>query len=493
MTFYATTALINAVVCFTTAIFVVSKKYKSFTALMFSALLFSIFAWSFSYFFWQISDNSETALFWARNLSFFDAPIPVLFLHWVLAWIGRNKKIFSRVILYFGYLFTFIVCAFAYTDLIVLSVMNTPFFPYWPKPGSLFFLYPFVIFPLMFGFMFYELIREFFRQKGLRRYQIQYVLIGAVLSVGGGYTNFFLWYNIPIPPIGNILVSVGMFAIFYCLIRYRLMDMRSVANKILVYLVDAIYIYASFYFFVWLFGVLWGSIFTLPAFLSGAMIAPLFSVSLIAVDKGIKDLVNRYFFFSLYDDQKTITKLVQDLNRYLDLETITTLLVNTIKNAMQLDRAGLLLLNSEIKPAKYEATRMVGFDPHTIISLAEDTFLTRYLNETQKVLSQEELDVLYKEATAEEERKSITKLRQEMKNLDALVCLPIVSRSRVLGVIILGPKISKDAYTREDFDLLNTLTIQAGMAIDNAKLYSRLQKLNRVTPANGLRNQPPPL
>jgi hypothetical protein len=362
--------------------------------------------------------------------------------------------------------------------------METPFFNFWPQPGPLWDLYTFVIFPGLICLMLYELIREYLKQKGLRKYQIQYVLIGAVVSLSGGYTNFFLWYNIPIPPIGNILVLVGILAIFYGFIRYRLMDMRSVARTILIYLVDAAYIYAFFYFSVWLFENLYGSIFTLASFLSGAVLAPLLTASIFEIDRSIKSSIDHYLFYSLYNDQKSINKLIQDLNRSLDLETITTTLVNTIKDAMQLNRAGLLLLNSEVKPAKYEVTRMVGFASQTTISLAEDTFLTQYLNENRKALSQEELSVLYKEATTEEEQKSIAKLRRQMKDLDASVCLPVISRNCVSGIIILGPKISEDTYTQEDFDLLNTLAVQASMTIENAKLYSRLQKLNRAVPVN---------
>jgi transcriptional regulator with GAF, ATPase, and Fis domain len=259
------------------------------------------------------------------------------------------------------------------------------------------------------------------------------------------------------------------------------MDMRAVASKVLIYIIDVIYMYAFFYLLVWIFETLYGSVFTFAAFLSGAILIPLFLASLFAVDGGIKNIIDRFFFLSLFNPQKTITKLAQNLSRYLDLETITTLLVNTIKDALQLDRAGLLLLNSEVKPAKYEVTRMVGFDAKMSVSLAEDTFLTRYLNKNQKVLSQEEINVLYKEAKDEKEKESIGQLRQQMKDLDASVCLPIFSRNRILGIVILGPKDSKDTYTQEDFDLLNTLAVQAGMAIENAKLYSRLQKINKAS------------
>ena len=45
-----------------------------------------------------------------------------------------------------------------------------------------------------------------------------------------------------------------------------------------------------------------------------------------------------------------------------------------------------------------------------------------------------------------------------------------------MGVIILGNKLSQEAYTVQDLDLLTTLTSQTAVAFNNALSYSEIEK-----------------
>lgn len=67
-----------------------------------------------------------------------------------------------------------------------------------------------------------------------------------------------------------------------------------------------------------------------------------------------------------------------------------------------------------------------------------------------------------------------------MEHIEASLCLPLISSGKLIGIIVLGAKISNDAYTKEDLELLNTLTNQAGTAIDNARLYKEVQDFNKT-------------
>jgi hypothetical protein len=60
-------------------------------------------------------------------------------------------------------------------------------------------------------------------------------LIAYAIGYGGGGMNFFLWYDIPIPPIGNIFVSTIAAIVGYTIVRQRLMDISVVVEKGLIY------------------------------------------------------------------------------------------------------------------------------------------------------------------------------------------------------------------------------------------------------------------
>lgn len=59
------------------------------------------------------------------------------------------------------------------------------------------------------------------------------------------------------------------------------------------------------------------------------------------------------------------------------------------------------------------------------------------------------------------------------------VALPLVSAGQMVGVYLLGPKLSGDVYQRQELDLLRTLAYQAAVAIANARLYEQVHALSR--------------
>jgi len=67
-----------------------------------------------------------------------------------------------------------------------------------------------------------------------------------------------------------------------------------------------------------------------------------------------------------------------------------------------------------------------------------------------------------------------------MKHIEASLCLPMIISNKLIGIIVLGSKVSGDAYTKEDLDLLTTLSKQATIAIDNARLYKEVQDFNKT-------------
>ena len=62
--------------------------------------------------------------------------------------------------------------------------------------------------------------------SGIQKVQMKYSTYATLLGFGGGMTNYFLWYDIPIKPYGNILVSAFVGINAYAILRYNLMDIN---------------------------------------------------------------------------------------------------------------------------------------------------------------------------------------------------------------------------------------------------------------------------
>jgi len=75
----------------------------------------------------------------------------------------------------------------------------------------------------------------------------------------------------------------------------------------------------------------------------------------------------------------------------------------------------------------------------------------------------------------------ISKVIKQMTLLKADVCIPCYYKKDLTGVLVLGAKLSKQKYTRQEIGFFMTLANDAAMAISNAQLIQDLQdKVNEV-------------
>lgn len=65
---------------------------------------------------------------------------------------------------------------------------------------------------------------------------------------------------------------------------------------------------------------------------------------------------------------------------------------------------------------------------------------------------------------------------KEMELLDAELCIPCFFKRELLGILILGKKVSGKSFSREETNLFATLANDAAMAIANARLIEHLQR-----------------
>ncbi|HNS34130.1 MAG TPA: Type 1 glutamine amidotransferase-like domain-containing protein [bacterium] len=218
----------------------------------------------------------------------------------------------------------------------------------------------FIYISFLFTFGFYRLFIKYRKSAGIEKQQILYLFLGDALSANSAFVT-----NLIMPWIGYFFLNwlgqvftitmVGFAS--YAIIRYRLMDIRIVARKIYIYFGIATFTYGMFYLIAWIYQNKLGSIFSTTGYLVGLIIAPLFVIVFYSVERLLKITANKYLFVSLYNYQETINKLTDELNYYIDLDKIISLIVDTIKKTMQLDRAGVLLINQQVNPVHYQIAK----------------------------------------------------------------------------------------------------------------------------------------
>lgn len=475
MNAFAIAGLFVLIPCITVGVFTLLKSRKKIH-FIWSGFCFSIALWGFGMYKIATATNIGNSFFWWRIAEVGVILIPLFLTHFVIIFLELKRKFLVRA-------FYIATAFFIFCDLFTRLFINNLYFAF----GQFYYILAtpiYTIFICIFGlsviYVLFELSRAYKENSGLKRHQIRYLMLAFSVGFIGGITSYLPVYRINVYPVWNATIFISALMSTYAILRYRLMDLRIVARKALIYFISAAFVYGIFYLVTWMYNQFFGSIYNQNAYISGLIIAPLFVLTFVWLNDKIKGVANKYLFFSLYSHQETIAKLTDELTNSIDLSKIVDSIVDSIKKSMQLDRAGILLIDQGGETIKYKIAKVVGFNENNGISLVQDNFLTQYLEKTQKPLVMEEMQMLARDSNYAEEKQGFEQLSENMKHIEASLCLPMIISSKLIGIIVLGSKESGDAYTNEDLELLSTLSKQAAIALDNARLYKEVQDFSKT-------------
>jgi signal transduction histidine kinase len=231
LSFFAITGLTNGIIGTFLSLFVYLRNKKDAANKSFARFCVAVSVWSYCYFFWQISTTESQALFWARGLMMGSIFIPVTLFHFGISFLDIQKKERNKLII--GYILSLIFFISNFTPLFVNRVEPVLSFNFWPKPGIIFHFFhlAFLFFMVYFWWL---LGKAYQKSEGIRKTQVGFVLVGSLIGFISGETNHFLWYNIPTPPYWNFIPGLGFILIAYGVLKYRLLNIRTILTEILV-------------------------------------------------------------------------------------------------------------------------------------------------------------------------------------------------------------------------------------------------------------------
>tara|TARA_Y100000310_G_C20670989_1_gene810279 strand:- start:442 stop:2616 length:2175 start_codon:yes stop_codon:yes gene_type:complete len=474
MTFFAISGLINGILAILLGLLVILNKRRHKIHMLFGIMSLAIAIWSLGYWRWLSAVDHDSALFWARILTFGSTLIPVLHLHWIFSLLGIAKQ--KKRFLILSYTITALLLFFSFSPLMVSDVETTHGFTFWPKPGILYHFYVLIVYIGMFGYGLWYLLKAYLKTKGRMRYQLKYVFLGLSIAVAGGLTNFPLWYNINIPPYGNPLVISYVLAYAYIIVRYQFMDIFLVMRRSTVYILSMLAtIIPAFALFK--LNNLFGQLFTSPY---AEIIILITSVIIFGqAKKHLSILANKYFFGSMFAHREMLRKLTRKLTTVISLNQLTKELVKSITKNMHVDKTGIIIWDEDRR--NYKMHHSHGFQKRNgACSIIQPNYLTQDLEKNKQVIIQEEMFLRAKDENDSKKKQRYEKLAKILKTMGIQMVLPAISKNQLIAMIVLGEKLSRDAYSVEDIRLLQNLSDQAGMAIDNALIHKQVVDFNKV-------------
>ena len=452
MTFYALSALINAITTALLGTFVYCKDRTKPVNRNFALFYLCLSAWSYAYFIWQISTVESTALFWCRVLMVGAIFIPVTSVHFTASLLNKYKE--NKKVLVFGYIFATVSFLFNFTPLFVKSVSPKLSFKFWPDAGPTYgiFLVYFASYAIYAAYLMFKALPVL---PGYRRNQVKYVLIGSIVGYLGGATNYPLWYDIKLIPFGNIFIAVGTAIIAYGIAKHRLLDINIVITRGIAY-ASIVFLIAGAYL-----GMVFGldSYFSaLPGYNPALAHSLLFLVLLWVLifilpemrTKAI-DMVRDRIFRGKYDYQKELMEASKEISSILNPEDLSRHVVERLRDVFQACKIAMLILDEASQ--EYRVMAEEGLDKEAdILRFSAKSHLAQLLKTADSILVDEEI--------------SEPTLKKKLSALETELIVPLMVKDTLVGMVLLGIKRGGHMYTQEDISLLSPLAGQLALTLE---------------------------
>ena len=457
--FYSLSGLINALTSLTLGLLLFCKNKKSKVNQTFALLCISVATWSFAYMFWPLATTKEEALFWFQTLHIGSSFFSIAYLHFVTTWLGIYKQ--NKVIIIFGYFLAAFFALSVYSPWFITDVVPKYSMEFWPEPGIQYHFYLL----MFFGYAIYStilLIIHYRKSYGIKKTQIKFLLIGLTAAYLAGSTNYFLFYDINIPPYVNGLVIIYVILTAYAITRYRLMDIRIVIKKSVFYIFAlTILMVFSILLFVLLQNFLEDYLKVDPK-ISVAILVVILILVLPKIRDYIKDQFDNIFHKEYIDFYERIKNLDKSAQFSTQLSDLTREISVELKKMLKVEHVEFYTLD------KRQNEFVCRYPKEQEKRIIKNGLFTA-LNSQKEIIIKEELN--YIQPKNKEEKKEIKELTKNLEKLNSAAAIPIFSGQEFIGIILISQKQGKENFSKEDLDLMNLMVGKMGDILANVMLY----------------------
>jgi serine phosphatase RsbU (regulator of sigma subunit) len=328
-----------------------------------------------------------------------------------------------------------------------------------------------------------SILYSFFQKKSIiARQRAKVLFVGAALAFPVPIIITILKYFTEQPAglkiLANFLVFpilVFPFFIAYSIAKHNLFDVDVFIKRTVGYGIMTV-IVGSIYFTIQLVTkrIITGS--TLGDY-AEIIIFALFVVFLFnPINRRVQSSVDKLFYRKKIDYKDTVLSVSNALTSVFKLDEIIGKIIHTLRKEMFIDRAGVILLD----PQKECTATFIGDSPGSsgdstaLQCLQPDDPLVGLVTKEKKLITLYDIDEdPYYSAVKES-------CGQRFSELGVSVTLPLKYKEEVIGLLALGNKKSGHFYSREDIDILETLSNQGAIAIENAKLFEENLEKGRM-------------
>ncbi len=311
----------------------------------------------------------------------------------------------------------------------------------------------------------------------LTRQQLKWLTRGTLLAVAPYTLLYAIPYMMTPSSAPTLLSQIGvMCQVFlpltfsYAIVRYRLMDVDLIFKRGVTYTLATGTLVAIYFGAVAFAGEVVHK--RLPAAGGWGLATAIIIAALVfdPIKRAIQDRVDRVFDRKRLDSRATLVEFARSLNTQTDLRALLNALVDRLPRILQVARVGVFL--DDERDGRISKFRLAA--SHGIPALAlshTENLETGFL----RFDGREDGSHIFLEST--QNAPHLTESQQRAVSLlDLNYYLPCRVQQRTIAVLGLGRTTNGDFLSSEDVELLETLASYVGIAIQNARLYAKLEE-----------------
>jgi signal transduction histidine kinase len=275
---------------------------------------------------------------------------------------------------------------------------------------------------------------------------------------------------------GASLCLAGVLVATYVVLTHNLMDLLQMGQRTLSFLITALVGVAAYTFGFAAIQAIFRDVPGYDAILAGVILAFILVVLVNPFLGWMSRNLNRLLFGTGYDPNAIMREYSQSISNIVDLELLAKTSLDLIARSLTSANGALFLVDEE-KENEVAFFKLEVVKHHEDVDLPDGRLLASgplavFLSQSRRPLVQYDVDMLMRFKTM-----PIRELRW-LVGLNMDVYVPIYTQAGWKGLLALGSKRSGERYFEADLDLLATLAEQTAVALQNARLFADLARLN---------------
>jgi signal transduction histidine kinase len=352
---------------------------------------------------------------------------------------------------------------------VLLGAMLTPYYGHAVVIGGLL-LYVTVFLSLALGYLYRRGYETDSRIEGAR---LRYIAL--VGGFGGLFTliEYLPYAGVDIPPVGTILVLVFLYALSQSITSYRLIDLYELSGRLGVLTVLAFLLA----FLLWIMRLVSGEQLFLHVVVSAFVVLILFD----PIRTQVQAWISQVFFHERFELEQTIQALRRSSAHILDIDELADALMDGLGDSPRFTQGALYLLSPD---ARYFVLRG-HFGPKGAerIEMAPARPLLDRISQTGSAVIENVERELEEQRLLGHDREAETAhdIAVTMRAIQSSVCVGLRGESNHLyGFITVRDDRVRDAFSREEVQLLVGLATQVAIGVENSQLYQQMKEKDRL-------------